>query len=186
MHHLRLLDAVAAHLLPHLAVLGDRAVAVRLLTFGDPLLGLGMAPAHLRPRSHLPLLLMHLGVLRALRPLHREPLRTLLHPRHFHALGMLLETWRLHPLCALLKLRTLHARRGEAAAVATATTAAVHERGMATATAAMVAAAVPVRSCIRRGRDRQRSNAGREKHPGHEKISFRTAKTARSWHRSNA
>jgi hypothetical protein len=67
-----------------------------------------------------------------------------------------------------------------AAAATTATTAVALMSLLITLAAA---AAVRPRTC--RGCDRERGDAGCEKHPGHDKISFRTAKTARSLHRSN-
>jgi hypothetical protein len=77
----------------------------------------------------------------------------------------------------------VHPRSRKSAAVmaATATTAAAaYERGLAAA-----AAVLTMRSCSCRGCDRQRGDARCEKHPGHDSVSFRTIRTARSSRRSN-
>jgi hypothetical protein len=105
-----------------------------------------------------------------------------------HALGA---------LRALGPLRMLHARSLESLALrprdmAAAATAARRLSSLATAAALLgdrrlailTPAAVGPRAC--RGCDREGSDARCEKHPGHHKISFRTARTARSPHRSNA
>jgi hypothetical protein len=71
------------------------------------------------------------------------------------------------------------------AMAATATAAGgLHSGPVAFATAAMASAAA-VGACTCRGCDRQRGNAGCEKDPGHDIISSRTSKTARSTRRSN-
>jgi hypothetical protein len=102
----------------------------------------------------------------------------------------------LDTLRALGPLRMLHSRRLERLAlrprdVAAAPASARRLSPLATAAllgdrrlAILTPAAVGPRTC--RGCDRKRCNARCEKHPGHQKISFRTAKTARSPHRSNA
>jgi hypothetical protein len=94
-------------------------------------------------------------------------------------------------------LRALHARCGEGLALrtrgeaATAATPLDGLRPLGTAAALLhdrraVLAPTAVGPRARRGSNRERSNAGCEKHPGHHKISFRTARTARSPHRSFA
>jgi len=65
---------------------------------------------------------------------------------------------------------TLNPRRGERARTAAAA-AARHQLNL-----TVPAAAMATRTGGRRSRDRQRGNARGEKHPGHDNISFRTAK----------
>jgi hypothetical protein len=79
-------------------------------------------------------------------------------------------------------LRTATAAVRVAAAAARRTTAAAGV-GITTSATTTVAA---TGTCISRGGDRQRGNAGGEKHPGqHEKSPFERRQTARSLHRSN-
>jgi hypothetical protein len=65
---------------------------------------------------------------------------------------------------------------------ATTAAAAAYELGL---TTAATTAVLTMRPRNGRGCDRQRGNARCEKHPGHDFVSFRTVKTARSSHRSN-
>jgi hypothetical protein len=169
--HILRLHAVAVRLLAkRRAILDVRTIAVLALE------GLGLHPA---------LSALALG-------LHLEARRMLLLALHGEAL-------RAHGMAATAAgkhLRLAVATAGEclnvpAAVVSTTATTGEH-RGMATAATAsavvlslLVAPAATMRTRASRGCDRERGYAGREKHPGHDRISFRTAKTARSLHRSN-
>jgi hypothetical protein len=165
------LRAIGAHLLP----LGNPILRLNVLipvrhTSVRPLRALRMSlaplgcPSPLRPR------LVSLGALRS-RLMAFSPLRML----------RVLDAWRVGSLALWTG--------GMAAAAASA----LHLGALAGATVLMLGgsrlailtpAAVGPRAC--RGCDRKRCDARCEKHPGHEKISFRTARTARSPHRSNA
>src|SRR5512146_3143296 len=120
-----------------------------------------------------------------MRPLaHLEALCT---PRPFDSGEALLtlhpgtgERLALHPRCEGLALHP-RSRKSAAVVAAAATAAPGYERGL----AATAAAVLTMRSCKCRGCDRQRCNARCEKHPGHESVSFRAAKTVRSSRCSN-
>jgi hypothetical protein len=180
------LNAVGANLLlavRHLLLRLGAVGANLLLTLRHLLLRLGAVRANLLPLRHLLLrlrmvgadlfassyALLRLGVI-------RTHLLTLgdagLHARLALTLGSLDALWtlslRVAAAPALVRLRPL------AAPVVV-----IRPLGLLIA----LAAVVRTRTC--RGCDRHRGNACGEKHPGHDSNSFRTAKTARSLHRSN-
>jgi hypothetical protein len=171
-----LLDTIRAELL---TILSLRAVRPHFIARRDTLLRmrlphlLSCSDARLRTSGPL---LAHLCTLGVLRSLHGEALCMLL-SRHRHALLALLKAGR--------RLTLLTGARKTAAAMAAATAAAVDGNLMASASAASVTV-IAMRPCDCRGCDRQRGNACGEEHPGHDNVSFRTVKTARSRHRSNA
>jgi hypothetical protein len=170
--HILRLHAVAVRLLAkRRAILDVRTIAVLALE------GLGLHPA---------LSVLALG-------LHLEARRMLLLALHGEAL-------RAHGMAAtaagkhlrLAAATTAGERLNVSAAVVSTTATTGEHRGMATAATAsavvlglLVAPAATMRTRASRGCDRERGYAGREKHPGHHNISFRTGKTVRSLHRSN-
>jgi hypothetical protein len=131
--------------------------------------------------------------------LHLETLPVLLLPLHGKALSAHAMSATAAPsehlrLAAAVVSTTATAGKHLGAAAVVAATTATAGKGLgvsATTTAAavllslLVALAAAMRPRTSRGCDRERGDAGCEKHPGHDKISFRTAKTARSLHRSN-
>jgi hypothetical protein len=168
------LNAVVTHLLASRhAILRDRTIAVLALD------GLGL-------RAALPVLPLDVLLL----PLHGEALRV-------HGMSATAApSEHLRVAAAVVSTATAAASEhlGMATTVVAATAAATSERrgvsAAATAAAAvllslLIALAAAVRPRASRGCDREGGDAGREKHPGHDRISFRTAKTARSLHRSN-
>ncbi|HEX5238097.1 MAG TPA: hypothetical protein VFW39_06510 [Sphingomicrobium sp.] len=175
------LHAIGPKLLPVLGlhVLGPQLMAILRR---DPV-GVDL-PAARHPSLHPLLALgMHLSTIAVLRPFEREALSAL-HALAREALSALHGHSRraLRPLHGEV-LGPLRRRKSAAAAAAVAlsaaTTAAHHERRLASASAmwsASAAAMIAVRACTCRGCDRQRGYARCEKHPGHHKISFRTAK----------
>jgi hypothetical protein len=165
------LNAVVMHLLASRhAILRVRTIAVLALD------GLGLRAA----LSVLPLDVLLL-------PLHGEALRA-------HGMSATAApSEHLRVAAAVVSTAAASEHLGMATTVVAATAAATSERRgvSAAATAAavllslLIALAAAVRPRASRGCDREGGDAGREKHPGHDRISFRTAKTARSLHRSN-
>jgi hypothetical protein len=139
-------------------------VRPHLLALCEAILGPGtirvhlLALGHARLRAHLlrPEMLALRVHLGTLRALDRGETLLALHARRCEGLP-------------------LHARRCESGSTAAASH--LHLRA---ASAGPVVGACAGRRC-----DRQGGNARGEKHPGHDIISFRTAKTVRSLHRSN-
>jgi hypothetical protein len=167
------LNAVVTHLLASRhAILRDRTIAVLALD------GLGL-------RAALPVLPLDVLLL----PLHGEALRV----HGMSATAAASEHLRVAAAVVSTATAAASEHLGMATTVVAATAAATSERRgvSAAATAAavllslLIALAAAMRPRASRGCDRERGDAGREKHPGHDRISFRTAKTARSLHRSN-
>ncbi|HWC55584.1 MAG TPA: hypothetical protein VG434_01270, partial [Sphingomicrobium sp.] len=131
--------------------------------------------------------------------LHLETLPVRLLPLHGKALGAhamsatAAASEHLRLAAAVVSATATAGKHLGAAAVVSTTAATAAGKGLgvtaASATAVvlglLIALAAAVRPRTSRGCDRERGDAGCEKHPGHDKISFRTAKTARSLHRSN-
>jgi hypothetical protein len=175
---LRLLDAICTN-----AVLSLCSIDASLLALRNAVLRLDANGARLLTLSHssrgslrplgpcLTLLGAHLDVLRALRSFGRRETLGALHARPGERLTLHLRT--------SSGSATAAAALGPLGVLASATASVVHQGRL--ARAAFIAVRVP--AC--RGCDRQRCNARGEKHPGHDLVSFRTVKTARSSHRSN-
>jgi hypothetical protein len=194
----RLLHPLRAHLASLRLLIGvSMALVLRLNAVVMHLLA--SRHAILRVRTIAVLALDGLGLRAALSVL---PLDVLLLPLHGEALrvhGMsatAAPSEHLRVAAAVVSTATAAASEllGMATTVVAATAAATSERrgvsAAATAAAAvllslLIALAAAVRPRASRGCDREGGDAGREKHPGHDRISFRTAKTARSLHRSN-
>jgi hypothetical protein len=204
---LRLLEALDAHVVRLLHPLRAHLASLRLLISVSVALVLRLnavvmhllASRHaiLRVRTIAVLALDGLGLRAALSVL---PLDVLLLPLHGEALrahGMsatAAPSEHLRVAAAVVSTAAASEHLGMATTVVAATAAATSERrgvsAAATAAAAvllslLIALAAAVRPRASRGCDREGGDAGREKHPGHDRISFRTAKTARSLHRSN-
>jgi hypothetical protein len=171
-------------------VLRLHTIAVHLLASRHAVLRVGIAVLVLEGlRLHAALTMLPLG-------LHLDALRMLLLSLHgkalrAHSMSATAAASEHLRLAAAVVSTTATARKHLGVAAA-ATAPASEGLGVSATTAAtavllslLVALAAAMRPRTSRGCDRERGDAGCEKHPGHDKISFRTAKTARSLHRSN-
>jgi hypothetical protein len=172
-------------------VLRLHAIAVHLLASRHAVLRVGIAVLALeglRLHSALPMLALrlHLETLRVRLALHREALGT-------HGVAATAAATSKHLRVSAATVSAAASEHLSMAAAVVSTTAAAAGKGLGvtapSATAVvlglLIAPAAAMRPRASRGCDRERGDAGCEKHPGHDKISFRTAKTARSLHRSN-
>jgi hypothetical protein len=194
-HFMRLSDAVGVHLA---LVLRLHPITVDLLPARHSILGVAVAVLmldrlRLHPAVTVLSLALHPDMRRMLLPLDSGKALAVLGSRHRKPLtvhGMAAST-------AASASELLDVTAPAAVVAATAATRGEHRVTAATAVVAATAAtavvlmrplvtlAPAVRARASRGCDRERGDAGCEKHPGHEEISFRTAKTARPLHRSN-